>query len=181
MAIIVKPAPLVTRLVYAEPVDTVIVREKIVNVISRRLSRIRVTNGYSCDCGLTVNEGKIVTISPEVPSLNFWDGDESATKDHGNEINTMRVTVELYEKGEPQDSSTAISRRARRMVADVRSALLMNDGNTRPDPTLDGTAEGLTYSSSDLVLGYNTESWLGVIVDFEVTYHTLFGNLYRSK
>lgn len=176
----IRPNPVVYSVGFGQPVDSMIVREKIVLVLHNRLARIQIANGYSCDCGTEVNEGKIIDITPPTPSLNFWDGDETAEKLNDVEMNNMTLTVELYEKGTSASTSTTISRIARRMSADARKAILMNDDYSRPDPTLDGLARGLTYKASDLVLGFGPESWTGVILEFEVVYETLYGNLYRS-
>lgn len=151
------------------------------DVVKRRLSRVTVANGYSCDCGLNVQEGKLVSLTPPVPSMNFWDGDETAEKISGVELNTLTLTIELYSKGTSTSTSASIARVARRMAADVRKAMLWNDDYTRLDPTLDELGDGLTYRASDLVLGLNPESWIGVILDFEIKYYTVYGNQYRSK
>lgn len=181
MAYNLRPQPVVFRLSVPEPADQVLVRERLMDVVKRRLSRVTLANGYSCDCGLDVQEGKLVGLTPPVPSMNFWDGDETSEKLAGVEHNTLSLTIELYQKGTSTSTSTSIARTARRMAADVRKALLWNDDYTRLDPSLDGLGDGLKYRASDLVLGLNPESWIGVILDFQVTYYTVYGNQYRSK
>ena len=181
MAYTVRPQPVLFRLLLLEPADQVLVRERIMDVIKQRLARVTVANGYSCDCGLDVHEGKLVTLTPAVPSMNFWDGDETAEKSHRMELNTVNVTVELYDRGASDATSTSLARTARRMVADVRKAILWNDDYSRLDPTLDGLAQGLKYTASDLVLGLHPNSWLGVIMAFDVQYYTVLGNQFRNK
>ena len=176
-----RPHPVIFRLSLTELEDTVIVREKIMDVIKQRLARIQITNGYYCDCGTDVQEGKLVGLTPPTPSLNVWDGGENAERVHRTEINTLTITIELYEKGTATATSESIARVARRMGADVRRAIMWNHNYEKVDPSLDGLAEGIKYKASDLVLGFNPESWTGVIMEYEVTYITISGNPFRSK
>src|SRR5262245_27115844 len=106
-----RPLPVVFRLSPFSLASDVMVRERIMIAIRSRLEKITIANGYSCDCGTDINEGKIVAYTPEVPSLNFWDGDETCEREGtGMELCTMRVTVELYEQGVEDESSDNIAR-----------------------------------------------------------------------
>jgi hypothetical protein len=161
-----------------------LIRERVMAEIGQRLRRIQQAEGFLTDCGAAVSYGQLIEAEPPViPSLNYWDGQETGESDYGEVVHTVSVTVECYDKPEPDPDKPLpdqLTRYAVRMLADVEQALWQHQETGQPDPQLRGLAEGIQYAGSRPILGLQPVLWVGCVSEWDVRYRTKAGDPYRQ-
>jgi hypothetical protein len=178
MGIMIFPTPLII-VVSASTEDPLLlgpsIRQRIMDRIRPRLERILIANGFLTDCGETVTYGKLEIPEPILPSINYWDGFETNASRYGAHIATFTMTVECYDFIEDA-ASGSLTTPANKMLADVKSALFKDENTLVIDGTLKGLARGIHYSQGDLITGAAPEYWVGVSMEFDVTYAENLGD-----
>ena len=162
------------------------IREQIIAEVKVRLQQITTANGYKTNIGVVVTEGMLIDGDPPVyPSINFWDGDETAEAAYSMVHRRLQLTVEGYDKPSPSvadddltpDMLTAV---ARNMVVDVDRALWLDHVTGRSDPTLGGLAAGIAFVQSQPSISHRPVRWIGSTSLWEITYKTRAGNPYAQ-
>lgn len=156
------------------------IRQRIMDRIALRLSRMTIANGYQTDCGTTVTYGRLEAAAPvALPSTNYWDALETNNPRYGQNLLTANFTVETFDFFEPGVDTLALTRGANKMLADVKQVMVKDHDTDGIELTFRGLARGLVYQTSDLITGMAPEFWVGVQSDWQIIYAEMLGNPFR--
>lgn len=183
-ATIIRPSPLALRVTLPAltVLPTLTIRERLMRAVKARLQTILAANGYETSIGQTVNEGLLIDAEPPaIPSLNFWDGNESGQIEAGQVLRSLQLTVEGYDKRLNEETPDKLTVVARNMVTDVERALWRDPETLRPDVTFGGLAVGIEFSQSQPVIGLKPHLWIGSTSLWEIIYRTRAGNPYSQN
>lgn len=156
------------------------------DMVKLRLQTIMKANGYLTDFGLKVHRGQVIVAEPEVPSLNFWDVDETPAKaGSGLQENTLTLIVASYDKVADEnladdENPDELCQPAVDILSDVELAMYRHRVTGEPDPTFEGLAKSLTLTGKNYVTGLQGALWIQTVSSFALVYNTRLGNPYQQ-
>jgi len=174
------PFPVVVSVSSLSPLligDTI--RQRIMDRLALRLQQVTLANGYATDCGTSVNYGQLELPEPEdLPSIYYWDTFENNAPRYGANIYTLTVNLQCYDFL-TEDDLRSLSRRANRMLGDIKQAFPVDEVTQIIDETFKGLAKNIKYVQGDLITGLGPERWVGIDMSFEINYSDMIGNPYK--
>jgi hypothetical protein len=114
------------------------IRQKIVDELKRRLMAISITNGYETDLGGgPINEMPVSYQEEELPALGVFDVVNTVNQEYAQQkrlINELSCQVRVFLQRETD------ARQARKMIADIKRAVITDPTTKERDATLGGIA-----------------------------------------